>query len=212
MIEIVRDRTEHIKGAEIEFFFPPAVPGFGSASGFEVMLLNLNSAPLEELGEVKENFLEALNAHPYLQNVSTGFNLAFPQYKLYVDLHKAAQLGINVDEALETLQSYVGSFYASNFIKYGHMYKVMIQAAPEYRATPEDIFRLHAKSKDGNMVPFSNFMTAEKRYGPEQITRYNMYTSVMLNGEPEPGISSGQAIAAVEDVAKRTLPRGYGIE
>ena len=113
---------------------------------------------------------------------------------------------------MEAMQTYVGSFYATSFIKFGHKYKVMIQAAPEFRANPEDIFRFYAKSKDGEMVPFSHFMTAEKTYGPEQITRYNMYTSAMLNGEAAPGVSSGQAIAAVEEVAKRTLPRGYGIE
>jgi HAE1 family hydrophobic/amphiphilic exporter-1 len=153
-----------------------------------------------------------LNNHPRLRNVSTGFNLDFPRYLLHADLHKAEQLGVNVDEAMETLQSYVGSYYATSFIKFGHKYKVMIQAAPEFRANPEDIFRFYAKSKDGEMVPFSNFMTAEKTYGPEQITRYNMYTSAMLNGEAAPGFSSGQAIAAVEEVAKHILPRGYGIE
>jgi len=121
-------------------------------------------------------------------------------------------LGINIDEAMETLQSFVGSFYSTNFVRFGDKYKVMIQAAPIFRANPEDVFRYFAKSKDGEMVPFSNFMTAEKTYGPEQIIRYNMFTSAMLNGEAAQGISSGQAIAAVEEVAKRVLPKGYGIE
>ncbi len=212
MMEGFQERVAHIKDARIEFFFPPAIPGFGNASGFEVQLLDLTGAPIEDLGEVAKNFLEALNNHPKLQNVSTGFNLDFPRYRLHADLQKAAQLGVNIDEAMEALQAYVGSYYATSFIKFGHKYKVMIQAAPEFRANPEDIFRLFAKSKDGEMVPFSNFMTAEKTYGPEQITRYNMYTSAMLNGEAAPGVSSGQAIAAVEEVAKRTLPKGYGIE
>ena len=212
MMEDFQERVSHIKDAQIEFFFPPAIPGFGNASGFEVQLLDLTGAPIEDLGEVVNDFLEALNNHPQLQNVTTGFNLSFPRYKLHTDLQKAAQLGVNVDEAMEAMQTYVGSFYATSFIKFGHKYKVMIQASPEFRANPEDIFRFYAKSKDGEMVSFSNFMTAEKTYGPEQITRFNMYTSAMLNGEAAPGVSSGQAIAAVEEVAKSTLPRGYGIE
>jgi len=212
MMEDFKERTSHIKGAEIEFFFPPAIPGFGNASGFEVQLLDLKGGEIEDFGEVAENFLEALNNHPKLQNVTTGFNLDFPRYLLHADLQKAAQLGVNIDEAMETMQSFVGSFYANSFIRFGHKYKVMIQAAPIFRANPEDIFRFYAKSKNGEMVPFSNFMTAEKSYGPEQITRYNMYTSAMLNGEAAPGVSSGQAIAVVEEIARRTLPKGYGIE
>ena len=212
MMEDFKERVTHIKGAEIEFFFPPAIPGFGNASGFEIRLLDLAGGDMEDLGEVTDNFLEALNNHPHLQNVSTGFNLDFPRYLLHIDLQKAAQLGINIDEAMETMQSFVGSYYANSFIRFSHKYKVMIQAAPIFRANPEDIFRYYAKSKNGEMVPFSNFMTAEKSYGPEQITRYNMYTSAMLNGETAPGVSSGQAIATVEEVDKRTLPKGYGIE
>jgi len=212
MMEDFKERVSHIKGAEIEFFFPPAIPGFGNAGGFEVQLLDLTGGEIEDLGEVTNNFLEALNNHPQLQNVTTGFNLDFPRYLLHADLQKAAQLGINIDEAMETLQSFVGSFYSNSFIRFGHKYKVMIQAAPVFRANPEDIFRFYAKSKDGEMVPFSNFMIAEKSYGPEQITRYNMYTSAMLNGEAASGVSSGQAIAAVEEIARHILPRGYGIE
>jgi HAE1 family hydrophobic/amphiphilic exporter-1 len=212
MMDDFKGRVGHIKDAQIEFFFPPAVPGFGNASGFEVRLLDLAGGSIEDLGEVSETFLNALNNHPQLQNVSTGFNLNFPRYLLHADLQKAAQLGVNVDEAMEAMQSYIGSYYATSFILFGHKYRVMLQAAPEFRANPEDIFRFYAKNKDDEMVPFSNFMTAEKSYGPEQITRYNMYTSAMLNGEAAPGVSSGQAIAAIEEVAKRTLPKGYGIE
>jgi len=212
MMEDFKERVAHIKGAEIEFFFPPAVPGFGNASGFEVQLLDLAGGTMADLSKVTEDFIEALNNDPQLQNVSTGFNLDFPRYLLHADLQKAAQLGVNIDEAMETLQSFVGSFYSTNFVRFGDKYKVMIQAAPVFRANPEDVFRYYAKSRNGEMVPFSNFMTAEKTYGPEQIIRYNMYTSAMLNGEAAPGVSSGQAIAAVEEVAKRVLPKGYGIE
>lgn len=142
----------------------------------------------------------------------SGFNPNFPQYLLRVDLAKAAKLGINVNESMETLQSYVGSFYSSNFVRFGQMYKVMLQAAPEYRMNPEDLFSLYAKNKEGNMVPYSNFMTMERVYGPSQITRYNLFTSAMITGEAAPGVSSGEALAAVEEIASEVLPRGYDTE
>lgn len=147
-----------------------------------------------------------LNADPRLTGVTSGFNPNFPQYLLRVDLAKAAKLGINVNESMETLQSYVGSFYSSNFVRFGQMYKVMLQAAPEYRMNPEDLFSLYAKNKEGNMVPYSNFMTMERVYGPSQITRYNLFTSAMITGEAAPGVSSGEALAAVEEIAAEVLP------
>ena len=113
---------------------------------------------------------------------------------------------------METRQSYIGSFYSSNFIRFGQMYKVMLQAAPEYRMNPEDIYDLYAKNKDGNMVPYSNFLTMDRIYGPSQITRYNMFTSALITGNAAEGVSSGEAIQAVEEIAKETLPRGYDIE
>ncbi len=113
---------------------------------------------------------------------------------------------------METLQSYIGSFYSSNFIRFGQMYKVMLQASPEYRMNPEDLYKFYAKNKDGNMVPYSNFMTMDRIFGPNQITRYNMFTSALITGEPAEGVSSGEVIEAVEQIAKETLPRGYDIE
>lgn len=113
---------------------------------------------------------------------------------------------------METLQSYIGSFYSSNFIRFGQMYKVMLQASPEYRMNPEDLYKFYAKNKDGNMVPYSNFMTMDRIFGPNQITRYNMFTSALITGEPAEGVSSGEVIKAVEQIAKGTLPRGYDIE
>ena len=120
-----------------------------------------------------------------------------------MDLAKAAKLGINVNESMETLQSYVGSFYSSNFVRFGQMYKVMLQAAPEYRMNPEDLFSLYAKNKEGNMVPYSNFMTMERVYGPSQITRYNLFTSAMITGE------AARVSARVRRwrLSRRSLPR-----
>ena len=212
LAEVFADRTSHIKDAEIQFFLPPTVPGFGNASGFELRLQDKTGGSFLETAQVADEFIEALNRRPELRGVYTGFNPEFPQYLLRVDLDKAAKLGVSVEGSMETLQSYIGSFYSSNFIRFGQMYKVMIQAAPEYRMSPEDVFGLYAKNREGNMVPYSNFMTVERVYGPEQVTRYNMFTSAMLNGVPAPGYSSGDAIRAVEETAREVLPRGYDIE
>jgi len=213
--ELVREYTErvsHIKDADIQFFLPPTVPGFGNASGFELRLLDKTAGSFADLDQVATSFVKKLNEDPRLTGVTSGFNPNFPQYLLRVDLAKAAKLGINVNESMETLQSYIGSFYSSNFVRFGQMYKVMLQAAPQYRMNPEDLFALYAKNKEGNMVPYSNFMTMERVYGPSQITRYNLFTSAMITGEPAPGVSSGEALNAVEEIAADMLPRGYDIE
>ena len=212
LMSVYADRVAHIKDADIQFFLPPTVPGFGNASGFELRLQDKTAGTFAELDEVAKNFVAKLNADPRLTGVTSGFNPNFPQYLLRVDLAKAAKLGINVNESMETLQSYVGSFYSSNFVRFGQMYKVMLQAAPEYRMNPEDLFSLYAKNKEGNMVPYSNFMTMERVYGPSQITRYNLFTSAMITGEAAPGVSSGEALAAVEEIASEVLPRGYDTE
>ena len=214
LMRVYADRVSHIKDADIQFFLPPTVPGFGNASGFELRLQDKTAGTFAELDEVAKSFVAKLNADPRLSGVTSGFNPNFPQYLLRVDLAKAAKLGIDVNESMETLQSYVGSFYSSNFVRFGQMYKVMLQAAPEYQANPEDLFGLYAKNKEGNMVPYSNFMTMERVYGPSQITRYNLFTFAMITGDYEqaPGVSSGEALEAVEEIAAEVLPRGYDIE
>ena len=212
LVDVYAERVSHIKDADIQFFLPPTVPGFGNASGFELRLQDKTAGSFAELDRVASGFVERLNQDPRLVGVTSGFNPNFPQYLLRVDLAKAAKLGIDVNESMETLQSYVGSFYSSNFVRFGQMYKVMLQASPEYRMNPEDLFNFYAKNKEGNMVPYSNFMTMERVYGPSQITRYNLFTSALITGETAPGVSSGEALAAVERIAAEALPRGYDIE
>lgn len=167
---------------------------------------------LGRTAEVTREFVEALSERPEIQNAFTNFEPNFPQYILQVDHDKAAKLGISVQDAMESLQAYIGSYYSSNFFRFGQMYKVMIQALPQYRANPEDILSFYAKNKHGEMVPYSNFLTLERIYGPEQLTRYNMFISAMINGEPAPGYSSGDAIKAVEEEAKKVLPRGFDFD
>lgn len=212
LLEVYAERTAHIKDAEIQYFLPPTVPGFGNASGFELRLQDRTAASFQETARVANMLVDSLNRDPRLQGVTSGFQPNFPQYLLRVDLAQAAKLGVNVNEALESLQSYVGSFYSSNFIRFGQMYKVMLQASPEYRMEPKDIYSLYAKNRNGEMVPYSNFLTMERVFGPNQITRYNMFTSSLITGDAAPGVSSGEAIAAVEEIAADILPRGYALE
>jgi HAE1 family hydrophobic/amphiphilic exporter-1 len=213
IISVLEEKTRHIQDADIQFFPPPAVPGFGNASGFELRLLDkTGTGNLRKTDEVAQNFMKELRKRPEIKEVFTSFNPNFPQFLIKVDQAVAAKKGITVDEALSNLQTLMGSNYATNFIRFGQMYKVMVQSDPKYRAQPEDILKLRIKNRDGEMVPYSIFSSIERVYGPEQLTRYNMYTSAMMNGEAAKGFSSGEAIAAIEEVAKKNLPKGFSHE
>ncbi|MCQ8105117.1 efflux RND transporter permease subunit [Methylomonas sp. SURF-2] len=212
VIKLLEEKTRHIKDGSIEFFTPPPVPGFGNSSGFEMRLLDKTGGSLENLQKVADAFVDELNQRPEISNAFTTFNTRFPQFLLHVDIDKAAQKGVTTESAMSTLQALIGSEYATNFIRFGQMYRVMVQALPEYRAKPEDLLKLYIKNKDGHMVPFSAFLGVEKVYGPEQVTRYNMYTSAMVNGQPAEGYSSGQAIEAIKQVAAQKLPKGFGYD
>lgn len=212
-IKELERRTGSIADASIQFFPPPTVPGFGNASGFELRLLDRTGTDdLQQTAKVTKEFIAALEASPEVANVFTGFDPNFPQYMIRIDQEMAAKKGVTIDNALTTLQTLLGSYYTTNFIRFGQMYKVMLQAAPQYRSKPEDVLNLYVKNDKGEMVPYSTFISMERVYGPEQLTRYNMYTSAMINGESATGYSSGDAVAAVERVAAEKLPRGYGIE
>ncbi|GAB4020542.1 efflux RND transporter permease subunit [Spirosoma koreense] len=203
-------KTKTIQDATIQFFPPPTVPGFGNSSGFELRLLDrTGSGDLQKVKKVADDFITALKKRPEIADAFTSFDPSYPQYLLQVDQEKAAQKGVSINNAMGTLQTLMGSFYASNFIRFGQMYKVMVQASPEYRTKPEDVLSLRVKNNAGEMVPFSNFVHLERVYGPEQITRYNMYMSALMNGEPAAGYSSGDALRAVQEVADKTLPKGY---
>ena len=156
--------------------------------------------------------MKDLVARPEIENAFTIYDASFPQYMLYVDPDKAAQKNVSVAKAMQTLQTLIGSEYATNFIRFGQMYKVMVQALPEYRAQLDDLLKLYVKNDEGDMVPFSAFMRVERVYGMEQVTRLNMYPSAELNGEASPGFSSGSAIKAIQEVAATKLPKGYGID
>ncbi|MDA6071009.1 efflux RND transporter permease subunit [Flavobacterium sp. AC] len=205
-------KTKGISDAQIEVFAPPTVPGFGNTSGFELRLLDKSGGPISNTDEVTRNFIKELNASPEIQNSFTSFDATFPQYLIHIDYDQAAKKGISVDNAMSTLQTMLGSFYATNFIRFSQMYKVMVQASPQFRKNPESILDMYLKNDSGEMVPFSTFVKLERVYGPEVLTRYNMYMSAMINGEPAAGYSSGDAIAAVEKLAAEKLPNKFELE
>ncbi len=213
VMQELEEKTKGIKGALIEFFAPPAVPGYGAAGGFELRLLDkAGSGDYKKMETVNKQFVDDLNKRPELSSVFGFYNASFPQYVLNVDNEKAQQKGVTIDNAMNTLSTLIGSNYSTNFIKYDRQYKVMVQASPQYRAKPEDILNLYVKNNRDEMVPYSSFMTIEKVYGLDEITRHNMFNSSELSGSAAPGYSSGQAIDAIKEVAKTKLPKGFGID
>ncbi|AEA45833.1 efflux RND transporter permease subunit [Fluviicola taffensis] len=213
IIADLKSKTSHLKDAEVQFFPPPAVPGFGNANGFEVRVLDkTGKGNLQETARITDHFITELKKRPEIKDAFSSFDPSFPQYLIHIDPDIAARKQISADDALFNLQALIGSYYATNFIRYGQMYKVMVQADPKYRAQPEDVLRLRIKNAAGEMVPYSSFTRIERVYGPEQLTRYNMYVSAMLNGEAADGFSSGEAIQAIEETAAKHLPRGFDYE
>jgi HAE1 family hydrophobic/amphiphilic exporter-1 len=213
IIKELEEKSKDITGATIEFFQPPAVPGYGAAGGFELRLLDkAGTGDYKKMETVSQDFVRELSKRPELASVFTFYSASFPQYMLRIDNDIAQQKGITIENAMNTLSTLIGSNYETSFIQYGHQYKVMVQALPQYRALPEDILKLYVKNDRDEMVPFSAFMKMEKVYGLSEITRHNMYNSSEISGSAAPGYSSGAAIQAVTEVAKKSLPRGFGID
>ena len=213
IIKELEEKAGNINGANIEYFQPPSVPGYGAAGGFELRLLDkAGSGDYHKMEEVSRDFVKELSRRPELSSVFTFYSASFPQYVLKIDNDIAEQKGVSIENAMDNLSTLIGSNYETSFIKYDRPYKVMVQAAPQYRALPEDILKLYVKNDSGEMVPYSAFMKIEKVYGLSEITRHNMYNAAEISGTPAQGYSSGQAIAAINEVAKNTLPRGFGID
>jgi len=209
----LEEKTKNIRGANIEFFPPPAVPGYGAAGGFELRLLDkAGSGDYKKMETVNKQFVEDLNKRKELSSVFGFYNASFPQYVLNIDNDRAQQKGVTIDNAMNDLSTLIGSTYSTNFIKFDRQYKVMVQASPQYRTKPEDLLKLYVKNDRGEMVPYSSFMTMKKVYGLDEITRHNMYNASELSGSPATGYSSGEAIEAIKEVAKEKLPRGFGID
>ncbi|GEP92670.1 multidrug transporter AcrB [Chitinophaga terrae (ex Kim and Jung 2007)] len=213
IIEELEEKAKDIPGATIEFFQPPAVPGYGAAGGFDLRLLDkTGTSDYKKFEKVNTDFVAALRKRKELTALFSFYSASYPQYMLKIDNEIAQQKGVTIANAMQTLGTLVGSNYETSFIRFGRLYKVMVQAAPQYRALPEDIMKLYVKNDHDEMVPISTFMKMEKMYGLNEITRYNMFTSSAIKGSPAPGYSSGDAIKAIQEVAAATLPRGYDID
>ncbi len=213
IIEELEEKAREIPGATIEFFGPPAVPGYGAAGGFALRLLDkTNNDDYKELEKVNDDFMAALAKRKELTGLFTFFSANYPQYELEIDNAAAMQKGVSIGKAMDNLSVLIGSSYELGFIRFGTYFKVFIQAAPEYRRLPDDLMKLYVKNDRDEMVPYSAFMKIKKAHGLNEITRYNMYTSSAIRGEPAAGYSSGEAIEAIREVAAQTLPRGYDID
>ncbi|WP_131537722.1 efflux RND transporter permease subunit [Pedobacter nototheniae] len=205
-------KTAGIKGAKIIFFAPPTIQGFGTSGGFEFQLQDKTGGDIKKFNDVGNAFLAALSKRPEIQYASTSFNPNFPQYQIDVNVAKVKQAGLTVSDVLGVLQGYYGGVYASNFNKYGKQFRVMYQADAQYRANQQSLTRIYVRNSSGTMAPISEFINLEKVYGPQAISRFNLFTSIAVTGNPNAGYSSGDALKAVQEEAAIHLPTGYGYE
>ena len=202
---------QKIKDGSVMIFAPPMITGYSATNGFELKMQDKTGGDINEFFQIVQRFLGALNQCPEIQMAYTTFNPTFPQYMLDIDAAKAKQAGISPSTILSTLQGYYGGMYVSNFNRFGKIYRVMMQASPEARVSPETLSAI--KIRNGNeMASLSNFVTLTRVYGPDLLNRFNMFQSISVTGTPAPGYSSGQAIAAIENIAAEYLPQGYGFE
>lgn len=211
VIEELEEKTKDL-GTVVEFFEPPAVPGYGSSDGFSLRMIDKGEeTDYQEFSKINDDFMAALGKRKELSGLFTFFAANYPQYELKIDNLKAMQKGVSIGRAMDNLDILIGSTYEQGFIRFNNFFKVYTQASPEYRKMPSDIMNLFIKNDTGEMVPYSSFMTMTKTQGPNEITRYNLYTSSAIRGVPAPGYTSSDAINAIKEVAKEELPRGYDI-
>jgi multidrug resistance protein, acrB/acrD family len=201
-----------IKDAQILFFQPPAVSGFGMGAGVSFALLNKSGADVTEINETAQQFMAALNARPEVKYAQTSFNTNYPQYQMDINVERAMQSGISVSEILSALQNYIGGYYATDFTLYGKQFRVMVQALPEDRKDVNSLNGMFIRTSSGDMAPLSEYVTMQRVFGPQAISRYNLYTSVDISAANNEGYSTGDVVKAVEEVAAQTLNANYGID
>jgi hydrophobic/amphiphilic exporter-1 (mainly G- bacteria), HAE1 family len=209
---MLTQKVAKVTGANTFFFNFPTVQGFGNVSGFEFMLQDRTNGPLDKLGNTATAFTGALMQRPEIAYAFTTFAAGNPQYMIEVDDLKAKQLGVSISELMQTMQIYYGSSFVSDFNRFGKYYRVMAQADIQYRADVGSLDGIYVKNNEGGMVPAKTLVTLKRVYGPETVTRNNLFNAVTINGIPKPGYSTGDAIKAIEETAKQVLPRGYAYE
>lgn len=211
IMEELEEKSQGL-GAVIEFFEPPAIPGFGAAGGFSMRLLDKNTeTDYQDFDKINKQFMDELGKRKELTGLFSFFAADYPQYELEINNDLAMQKGVSIGNAMENLNIMIGSTYEQGFIKFGRFFKVYVQSDPKFRRLPSDILNLYVKNDQGEMVPYSAFMTLKKTQGPNEVTRYNMYNSAAIQGAPAKGYTTADAIAAIKEVASETLPKGYDI-
>ena len=211
ILGMIYKQTASIKGAQIIAFGSPMIPGYGLTNGVSFVLQDKTGGDLNKFYKVAQDYLAALNKRPEFSRALTTYNPNYPQYMVDVDVAKAKQAGTSPAAILSVLQGYYGGMYASNFNAYGKLFRVMIQGTVESRMNEDGLTNIYVRTS-GGMAPVSEFCTLKRVYGPSNITRFNLFTSIAINATPADGYSSGQAIQAAEEVAKQVLPQGYGYE
>ncbi|MBM6653882.1 efflux RND transporter permease subunit [Bacteroides mediterraneensis] len=212
VISAIYQHTADIKSAKIFAFAQPTIMGYGMGSGFEMYVQDRAGGSVDDLQKYTQNFIAALNKRPEISMAYTTFDTKFPQYMVEVDAAKCQRAGVTTSDVLSVLSGYIGGNYSSNLNRFSKLYRVMIQARKDYRLDKESLNNMFVRTESGAMAPVGQFITLTKVYGAETLTRFNMYTSIPVNGMPADGYSSGDAIAAIEEVAAQTLPTGYGYE
>ena len=212
VINEIYKRTDDISSAQIMAFAQPMIPGYGVSSGFEIYVQDQKGGTIEDLLKYTRLMIDALNARPEIARATTSFDTKFPQYLVEVDAARCKRNGVSPSEVLNVLSGYIGGNYASNMNRFSKLYRVMVQASPEFRLDTEALNNMFVRNSDGEMSPVSQYLTLTRVYGAETLSRFNLFSAISVNGTPAAGYSSGQAIQAVREVAEETLPEGYGFE
>ena len=211
-INLLLESQKSFKDAQVFFFQPPMIMGYGMSNGFTLNLQDRTGGELSKFKDVANNFIAELSKRPEIQTAQTNFDTRFPQYVIDIDAAQCKRAGISPRDVLSTLQGYFGGLYSSNFNRFGKIYRVIVQAEFSARANIESLNNIKVRNARGQMAPITQFMTLTPTEGPDNINRFNMFTSISINGNPADGYTSGQAIQAVEEVAKASLPVGYTYE
>lgn len=214
-VDAVKQKLQKIAAqipeADIIFFSPPSVPGFSASGGFEINLQDKSGGSFENLDQENQNFLRALNQRPEILYASSAFSTRFPQYEMEINVPLAMQAGVEINDIFRTMQGYVGSAYTADFSKFGKQFRVYIQAPPEDRVQKEDLNKMYVRTASGEMAPVTQFVSLKRVFGPQSVSRFNLFNSTKITGAAAPGYTSGDAIQAIQEVASE-LPKGFGID
>ena len=212
VIAEIHRRTDDISSADIMVYTRGMIPGYGASSGFEVYIQDQKGGKLEDLEKISKDFIAELNKRPEVSRAKTSFDSKFPMYLVEVDAAQCKRNGTSPGDVLDVLSGYVGGSYASNMNRFSKLYRVMLQAAPEYRLDTESLQNMFVRTSSGEMSPINQYLRLTRIYGPQSISRFNLFTAISVNGQAADGYSSGQAIQAVRETAAKVLPAGYGYE